>query len=154
MKINQLRSLPQGTDNIKLINAYNQLNDLLSELRKKDLNESVIIRINQEVVKVSFDPEQPSKSKSSIKKAENQLIKLVEKEAKLVPKNYYRNLWMALGMSAFGIPLGVAFGISIGNIAMMAVGIPIGFGIGIAVGSNLDQKALDEGRQLDVEIKS
>lgn len=153
MKINQLRPLPLGTDNIKLINAHTQLNDLLSEIRKKDLGEDMINRINQELGKISFDADKPSKSKGSIKKAENQLIKLVEKEAKLVPKNYYRNLWMALGMSAFGIPLGVAFGLSIGNLAMMAVGIPIGFGIGIAVGSNLDQKAFDEGRQLDVEIK-
>jgi hypothetical protein len=34
----------------------------------------------------------------------------------------------------------------------LSIGLPIGLGIGIAIGTSMDQKALKEGRQLDVEI--
>jgi hypothetical protein len=81
------------------------------------------------------------------------LIKLIEKEVKLVPKNYYRNLWLTLGMAGFGIPIGVAFGASLGNMAFIGVGLPIGLAFGIALGTGMDKKALAEGRQLDLEIK-
>lgn len=72
---------------------------------------------------------------------------------KLVPKNYYRNLWMILGMTTFGLPLGVAFGLSLGNIGLLALGLPIGMVIGLAVGSSLDKKASENGKQLDIELK-
>ena len=60
---------------------------------------------------------------------------------------------MVVGMSAFGLPIGVAIGLSIGNIGLLGIGLPIGMGIGIIVGRLMDKKALAEGRQLDVEIK-
>lgn len=60
---------------------------------------------------------------------------------------------MVLGMSAFGIPMGVAFGLSMGNIGLLGIGLPIGMGVGVGVGSYLDKKALTEGRQLDVDLK-
>jgi hypothetical protein len=77
----------------------------------------------------------------------------LEKELKVVPKNYYRTLWMALGMSAFGLPIGTAIGLFLGNIGLLAVGLPIGMGIGAVVGTNMDKKALAEGRTMDIEIK-
>lgn len=88
-----------------------------------------------------------------MKRQQTEILKFVEKELKIVPKNYYRNLWVALGMSAFGLPLGVAFGLSIGNMGLMALGLPIGMAIGVLVGSSMDKKALEQGRQLDIEIK-
>ena len=81
---------------------------------------------------------------------EFRILKLIEKEQKLVPKNIYRNRWLAIGMSAFGIPFGVAFGISLGNMAFLAIGLPLGMAIGIAVGTDLDKKALKNGKQIDV----
>lgn len=57
---------------------------------------------------------------------ELRILKLIEKELKLVPKNSYRNRWMAIGMSAFGVP----------------------------IGAGMDKKAFEEGRQLDMEIRS
>ena len=68
-------------------------------------------------------------------------------------KNHYRNTWLALGMAAFGIPLGVAFGTSSGNMGLIGIGLPIGMVIGMAVGSGMDKKAVESGRQLDLEIK-
>ena len=79
---------------------------------------------------------------------------MIEKELMLVPKNTFRNRWMAIGMAAFGIPIGMAFGVSMGNMAFLAIGIPIGMSIGIAIGTGMDKKAFEEGRQLDIDIRS
>ena len=87
------------------------------------------------------------------KEKENNVIKLIEKKHKIVPINYYRKLWMILGMSAFGIPMGLVFGLSIGNFGMLGIGLPIGMAIGVGVGSSMDKKAFNEGRQLDFEVK-
>jgi hypothetical protein len=56
-------------------------------------------------------------------------------------------------MTSFGLPLGVAFGISIGNIGLLGLGLPIGMAIGLAVGTSMDKKAAAEGRQLAFEVK-
>lgn len=77
---------------------------------------------------------------------------MLEKELKIVPQKYYTKLWLALGMSVFGIPLGVAFGMSIGNLGLIPASLPMGMGIGAMVGAGMDKKALQEGRQLALEI--
>lgn len=89
----------------------------------------------------------------AIKEKEKKIVKLLEKNHKIVPKKYYQTLWMVLGMSAFGLPIGVAFGLIMGNIGLLGIGLPIGMGFGIGVGAYLDKKALNEGRQLDVDLK-
>ncbi len=58
---------------------------------------------------------------------------------------------MSLGMAAFGLPLGVVFGSSTGNMGLLGIGLPIGMVIGMGVGSKMDKKAFEEGRQLDLE---
>ncbi|WP_396169361.1 hypothetical protein [Flavobacterium sp.] len=55
--------------------------------------------------------------------------------------------------SDFGIPLGVAFGLGMKNMGLLSIGLPIGMGVGAGFGSYLDIKALNDGRQLNVEIK-
>jgi hypothetical protein len=87
-----------------------------------------------------------------VKKSQTGILQMIEKEMKLVPKNRYRNMWLALGMASFGVPLGVVFGLSLGNMAFLGIGLPIGMGIGIAVGTALDKKAADSGNQLDLYI--
>jgi hypothetical protein len=78
---------------------------------------------------------------------------LIEKKHKIVPINYYRKLWMILGMSVFGIPMGLGVGLSIGNYGMLGIGIGAGMAIGVGVGTSMDKKAFNEGRQLDFEAK-
>ena len=59
-----------------------------------------------------------------------------------------RIIRMALGMSAFGIPMGVAFGAATDNMGLIGIGIPIGMSIGIAVGAQKDAQAAKNGLQL------
>lgn len=153
MKIIALKGRPDITD-IKLSIIYTQLSALLSELRKKELPHKIIESINQDIETINATPLTGNEFRKLVKQKQTNILKLVEKELKIVPKNHYRNIWLLLGMSAFGLPIGVALGLSIGNIGLLAIGLPIGMAIGIAVGTAMDKKAIEEGRQLEVEIKS
>lgn len=152
MSIIDLKERTDLTSDFKLNTQYVQFGNLLSELRKKDLSPDSIDTINERVTRINTSPVVGNDFKKLIKQEQTAILKQVEKAHQIAPKNYYRNLWMLLGFTAFGLPIGVSFGLSIGNIGMMAVGLPIGMAIGAAIGASLDKKALTEGRQLDIEI--
>jgi hypothetical protein len=139
------------SENKKALNVYEQLGTLLNALEVKELPIETIDFINQEIERLNSISDNDKNFIKATKKTENKIIQLVEKKHKIVPKNYYRKLWMILGMSSIGIPIGVAFGLSIGNLAMLSVGLPIGMAIGIGIGIKMDKKALDQGRQLAFE---
>jgi len=134
--------------NIKLTNPLIQLENLLNELQKRDLPESMVLSINKELKAINTTLQYSEKSLLA-KKAQLKILKLIEKELKIVPENYYRKLWLVLGMTTFGLPLGVVMGISFQNMSFISIGLPIG----IAVGSNLDKKALQNNQQLNFEVK-
>ena len=152
MNIIELKERIDIGENIKLRNSYTQFGALLAELRKKELPDVVAEYINEEVKSLNELPTGVELIKA-LKKKQTKIIQLTEKQLKVVPKNYYRNIWLALGMSVFGLPLGAAIGLSLGNIGLLAIGLPIGMAMGLAVGISMDKKALNEGRQLDIEIK-
>jgi len=152
MIITELTEKEYLNTDIKAAKAYSQFEQLLAALRKKELPDIIAEAINEDVKDLN-SLSTADQFKAIVKQKQSKIIKLLEKQLKVVPKNYYRNLWMVLGMSAFGLPLGVAIGLSIGNIGLLGVGLPIGMAIGLAVGAGMDKKALQDGRQLDVEIK-
>ena len=149
----ELKERHDTANDDKLSKLYHQFGALLSELRKQKLAPKIITMINESIELVNSSSLTGNALRKLVKQKETEILKQVEKEHKIVPKNYYRNLWMLLGISAFGLPIGVAFGLSIGNIGLLGVGLPIGMGIGIAVGTGMDKKALKEERQLAIEIK-
>jgi hypothetical protein len=153
MEINKLKQRPDLGENTNLGKAYLQFETLLSEIIKKRLPGTIVFSINRDIDEINSILFPGNELRKQIKKRQARILKLIEKERKLVPKNYYRNLWLAVGMSAFGIPIGFALAESIGNMAFIGIGLPIGLAIGIAVVTSLDKKALKEGRQLDIEIK-
>ena len=133
--------------------AYSSLSSLLAELGGMDLKNDVVEEVNQKAAQINNADLTHRKAKSQIVKTRHSIIKMLEKRLKIVPKNYYRNLWMVLGMSAMGLPFGVAFGAALDNMAFMAIGIPIGMSIGMAIGAGMDEKAKKEGRQLSFEVE-
>jgi hypothetical protein len=141
------------SENLNASNAYQQLGKLLNALEVKELPTETVDLINNEIEELNSISEIDKYFVKAIKKKENNVIKLIEKKHKIVPRNYYRKLWMILGMSAFGIPMGLVFGLSIGNFGMLGIGLPIGMAIGVGVGSSMDKKAFNQGRQLDFEVK-
>ncbi len=140
-------------ENTRESKAYLQFEKLLSELSKRNLPDEVLASINKEIEEINSISVSGSILMKEVKKKQTGILKLVEKDLKLVPKAHYRNMWLAGGLSAIGLPIGVTFGLALGNMAFLGLGLPIGLAIGSAVGAGMDKKAFEEGRQLDVEIK-
>lgn len=137
----------------KLTNIYSQFGELLIELRKRDLPQNIEHLINSSVDEINSSTLTENQLTKLIKQKQTAILKQLEKEHKIVPKNYYRNMWMLLGFTAIGLPIGVAFGVSLKNLGLLGLGLPIGLAIGSVIGSSMDKKALHEGRQLPIEIK-
>jgi hypothetical protein len=154
MNIKELKNREDISNDFKMNRMYSQFSALLNELKKKELSQDIYNLINESVDILNLSTLNGSQLSKILKQKQTAILKQVEKEHKIVPINHYRNLWMVLGMSAFGVPIGVAFGLSIGNIGLLAIGLPIGMGIGIAVGMSMDKKAMNEGRQLNIVIKN
>ena len=140
-------------ENTKVISRYHQLGELLKALEKRELPNEIIDFINQHIELLNSVSDTEKYFAKTIKEKENEIIKHIEKKTNVVPKNHYRKRWLALGIGAFGLPIGVAIGSGSGNMGLLGVGLPIGMGIGIVVGSSMDKKAFNEGRQLDFEVK-
>lgn len=154
MEIIKLKEIPGLELSRRLKYRYDEFGLLLDLLRTKDLPAELVHSINRYIEEINSLSLSNKELLKKVRAAEFRMLKMIEKEEKLVPKNTYRNRWMAIGMSVFGVPLGIAFGASLGNMAFLAIGIPAGMSIGIAIGTGMDKKALEEGRQLDIEIRS
>lgn len=152
MEIKEFLNRPGMDQNEKLMTAYTQFDKLLSELKKRDLSDECVQKINDDIDQLNAYSESDKGLKKMIAKSQACILTLLEKEHKLVVKNHYRNTWMSLGMAAFGVPLGVVFGLSLGNLAFLGIGLPIGMVIGMAMGSEMDKKAQEAGRQIDLEL--
>jgi len=154
MNIKELNKRQDISIDKKISEKYDQFKGLLNELRKKELNQNIVQFINERVDILNASTLNGVQLTKLLKQKQSEILKKVEKEHKIVPKNYYRTMWILFGMSGIGLPIGVAFGLSIGNIGLLGIGLPIGMAIGFAIGISLDKKALNEGRQLEIEIKN
>ena len=154
MKISELKQRPEIEGDAKSKEIYFQFEKLLNELRNRELPDKIISSINSDVDKINSIVDSGKVFRKMVRQKQAEIIKQLEKEQKIVPKNHYRNIWMAVGMAVFGVPLGVVFGMSLDNMAFLGIGLPIGLVIGLGVGAEMDKKAFREGRQLDIEIKN
>ena len=131
---------------------YIRLKSVITALNKKDLNENTWNEINI-IIQAFNNLDIPERDYG--KKAERVRIKILsiaEKKMKLIAKNTMMTRWMAIGMSAFGVPFGIIYGLSMDNMAFLGVGIAMGMSIGVGIGIAMDKKALKENRQLDIEL--
>lgn len=151
MEMETLKNRPEITTDKKLSKKYGAFRSLLTEVGNRDIPTEVLSQINERIQRVNAFHGSLKEFKKVLRKEKSRIITILEKELKIVPKLHYQNTWMAIGMSAFGIPMGAAFGAALDNMAFLAIGIPIGMGVGIAIGAAMDQKAADEGRQLSFE---
>ncbi len=126
---------------------------VIQALNDKEIEDSVAARINTEIDSLNASTMDEKSFKKLLSKAQMKILNLVKKELKLVPVNHYRNQWLALGMSALGLPIGAVYAMAIDNMAMLAIGIPIGMVLGIGIGTGMDKKAKQEGKQLNVQIE-
>ena len=155
MVINELKKKDGISENLRLSRIFIQFNELLKQLKQKQLPHRIIETLNQDIEELNSTPLTGNDLRKLIKRKQTKILKVLEKDLKIVPKDYYRNLWLAVGTSTFGIPIGMAFSsIFANNLAsFIVVGLPVGLVIGMSLGSSMDKKAYNEGRQLDIYIK-
>lgn len=148
-----LKPVSHNSENEKVNHLLKEINRLITELNQRDLPDGLYAKIATELqIMRGFSTENEKVLKNELKKGRGRILKILEKEVRLVPKNYYRNQFTAIGITAYGIPMGVAFGAALGNMAFLGVGLPLGLAIGVAIGTQKDKKAAEEGRQLETEI--
>lgn len=152
MKQLLLKTHPEIAAGTKLSKQVVVFQQLLDEIGKHNIPESTYQTISARVD--SLNALEVDGLKKQLARSQSSIVRLLEKELKLVPKSYYQDLWMVFGMSAFGLPIGAAIGVATGNMAFLAIGLPIGMPIGMAIGIGMDKKAAREGRQLDVRLNA
>lgn len=152
MEINTLSKRTNIEQHKVLAKKYTAFERLIIELNKREIPPAIAALINKDIDHINSFFGSNRDLLRQLRKAESETLKLIERELKLVTKNYYRNEWIALGMATFGIPFGVAWGVILGNMAFLAIGLPMGMVLGAAFGSAKDKKAYQNGKQLDVDM--
>lgn len=152
MELRTLKMRPKTERYPKVLKIFLKFEALLKDLSNKKLSDKTIDQINMMVYELNNSLAKERVYHENLKKAYSDILKMLKKEENIVPKDHYRNLWMALGISTFGIPIGVAFGIALGNMAFLVIGLPIGMAVGLAIGTNLDKKALKNNKQLNIRV--
>lgn len=153
MKIIALHIKQNTANDTKLRGMVVQFERLIGELNSKDLPAATVGFINKEIEQVNRTEKSGNELRRLLVKNRAAIIKWLEKKHKIVPKYYYRNQWLVLGMLLFGVPIGLALGAPNGHTALLAFGMPIGIAIGLTIGGQKDKKALMEGRQLNITLK-
>lgn len=146
MKIEQLKDIKGIEENKRLLKAYKRLQALIEALTKREIPSEILNMINSDIQKINNFSGTDIELRKSLRKAYSSILKLLEKELGWVTKDHYRNLWMSIGVA-----LGVAFSASFDNNGM---GLIIGLVVGLTVGLNLDKKAAQSGKQLDLSASS
>ncbi len=136
----------------RLKRIYAQFENVMHQVQTKPLTEKLIAEINPRIKYINAIPHPGKELRRAVLNSQEKILTLLRKELNLVPKSYYRNHYMAIGMTVFGLPIGIAFGTALHNMAFLGIGLPIGMALGIAMGTEKDKKAMQEGRQLNIEI--
>ena len=152
MNLYRLKNRPALQPESKAFKKQEKLNTLLAELETRNLPESLSNTINKKVEKLNDLEGSEKELLKQYVKFQQDVLRLVKEQCGLIAKNHYRNIWLPVGMSAFGIPLGTSFGLTLGNMGFLGIGLPFGMAIGTAIGVQKDKAAAAEGKVLDVEI--
>lgn len=153
--MNLFQLQPKQTDSMpddKLTQAYNRLQSILKIAQIKPLSEVATNKINDKIKALNSSTKINGALYRLITLTENEIVDIIEQDVKVVPVGYYSKRWLAIGMSAFGISLGVIIGLITKNMAFLGIGLPIGLGIGAIIGRQMDSKAALEGRQYEITV--
>jgi len=134
----------------KMKKAASRYARMLNALRLKEVNAEVRDKINSFTSDLNEQATVPSVSRK-INRSYAKALSILEKQHGYIPPKTHFVRWMAIGMAAFGTPLGVIMGLILDNMAFLGVFIGVGLAIGLSVGLSLDKKAESEGKVLDVE---
>ena len=152
MKVVSLKRRESAFDFPKADELYMQFNDFVEELNSRSIPENTISAINREIEEINNSTKTGVSMKSLIVKKLTAILKLLEKEHKLVPKNYYQSNNLLKYSVLFGAPIGIIIGLISKDMALISVGMIIAMAISFVRGRIMDKKALKEGRQFSGEL--
>jgi len=138
----------------KLSQSYDQFENLLAELSRKEIPQSMVISINEHILLINSFPGNDIKLVKELRKSRAEILRMLQKELQVVPRFYYQRMWLAIGICAFALPMGVVFGVIFDNLVWMTLALPLGLMFGIIIGSSMDKKAFESGKQLDLDYQS
>ncbi len=150
MKLQLLDIQKNNLQNKKLINEIDKMEILITALKAKELPDSITSTINIQINTLNSFTGTEKELKKSIQKTYTNILKSLKNELKYVSINHYKTLWMVLGMSVFGLPIGIVFSAALGNYGFLGLGLPIGILIGFIYGTKLDKKAEADDLQLNI----
>lgn len=127
-----------------------QLQKLIPLLNIRNIQEEIAIQIDERIRALNSFKGSRKQFVKKIKSSKKAIFELLQKNLGLVPKMYYTNLWMPLGMSVFGLPIGVVLSAITHNVAFIGIGLPIGLALGSLYGKHLDKKAEEEHKVLNL----
>jgi hypothetical protein len=142
----RLRSLAEAADRKGLRHIAARIADLLEALSRREHDPNDVQEHLEELRRELAD----TPGARGLSKIRHALLSHLEKAHGLVPPGHYRSQWMAMGMAAFGLPMGAAFGVLFDNMAFIGMGLPIGLAIGLALGDGKDKEAARKGLQLEM----
>lgn len=148
MKLESLKNRSSFTGN-RLKQKYERLQALVEALRQRELEEDIISYLNHEVGKLNAAAD-GSMFKKQLRISQSRILSKLERKAKIVTKHHYRNMWLALGIGVFGVPIGVILGNLLDNQGLIGIGFPFGMFIGIMIGLRMDKKAEEKGNLIDI----
>jgi len=125
--------------------AVDHFNKTIDALNDKEVNEKAENYIKERISEIN-----KNLTFNTIKKEESKILDYVKKEFGYVAQNHYKALWIALGMSVIGVPLGISIGLALDQLGFMGIGIGLGLAIGVGIGSSKDQEAKKFGKQLPI----
>ncbi len=150
MKIKNIELNHKDYEDQKIQVRIISLVNLFNELKNRKIPAEIIETFNTMIDSINTFDGEPKMLLKLLNSIQEKVLSSLEKELKLVTKNHYQNKWMAMGMAAFGIPIGAALGLTLNNMAFLGLGLPIGLAIGIAIGSKMDKAAKTLGNQLNL----
>ena len=153
MKIDKPTTTQDLESNPRLKRLFLQLEQLIEEINKREIPDEVTALLNKDIQELNTSTATNGSYMRLVKSKQGLILKNLEKHLKIVPINYYRNIWLAVGMTAFGLPFGTLLGFLTKNMGLIGIGLPLGVAIGSVIGINADKKAEKEGRQLNIQLK-
>lgn len=146
--ISDLEKKAEETDDVKLEKSLMDTAKLLAAIEKKGVPvedlESHLSTLKNHLALEDL-------KRVYIQRVYSQIVQLVQKKHGYVRPKHYQTQWMILGISLFGVPIGLIFSLVVlDNIAFMGLGFGFGMPIGIAIGMQMDKKAEAEGKVLDL----
>ncbi len=138
-----------AANNFQIQAAYNSYENLIKALEEKTLPNHIQKTVENEISEVNGFEGSNEALLIFIRESQVTLLTVVKESLGFVAKHHYRNYWMPLGMTVMGVPFGLLFGVLFGNMAFIGMGLAIGIPLGMAMGIHLDNKAAQEGKQLN-----